>query len=255
VIAPARELVIGLQAALRAGTALESHGKAQIVGRLGAAAKVAPAELYVERQEYSACACHAFNAYLGGRAVTTGEFEAWARIVAGGANPAALPPSVSAGFEPFLVQEALEVMRQKGIVDGQPVGLQSISGPAGDPIAAVTLAPVESDRLIVEVQTARDGGRADHYVAFRKDASDRWWLLDSRNEDIANPSLPLKLDGSPIRRPVDPDIWLNNVARNNDLRRVVLIGAGITPTGGHISVEEGVSGAMIKMSGRGIHSL
>ena len=146
------------------------------------------------------------------------------------------------------------MMRRKGVVDGQPVGMQGISGPADDTIAAVTLASVQGDRLVVGVQTARDGGRADHYVAFRKDASDRWWLLDSRNEDMANPSLPSRPDGSPIRRPVDPDIWLNDVARNNDLRRVVLIGAGITPTGGHISVEEGVSGAMIKMSGRGIHS-
>ena len=203
VIAPARELVTSLQAALRAGTALESHGKDQIAGKLGAAAKVLPAELYVERHEASASACHAFNAYLGGRAVTTGEFEAWAAIVAGGANPPALPPSVSTWFEPFLVQEALEVMRRKGVMDGQPVGMQGISGPADDTIAAVTLASVQGDRLVVGVQTARDGGRADHYVAFRKDASDRWWLLDSRNEDIANPSLPFKLDGSPIRRPVD----------------------------------------------------
>jgi hypothetical protein len=254
VIAPARDLVTSLQAALRAGTTLERQRKDEIAGRLAAAAKVPPAELYVERQESSACACHAFNAYLGGRAATTGEFEDWARIVAGGANPAALPPSISTGFEPFLVQEALQVMQRKGVVDGRTIGMQGISGSAGDTIAAVTLAPIEGDRLVVEVQTARDGRRSDHYVAFRKDANDRWWLLDSRSEDLANPWLPSKPDGSPIRWPVDPDVWLNDVARNNDLRRVVLIGAGIAPSGGHISVEEGVSGAMIKMSGRGIHS-
>jgi hypothetical protein len=199
---------------------------------------------HLERQHDSACAVHSLNAFVGGPGFEIESFTAWARDTTAAHVPAdqrdALrPETASTGFSAHWVERALTLAADTPAAHGRDWQIGSTrasAGPSSAGLASVTLPDLAAtDRLVVEVEVhsaarrAIDAHALAHFVAFRKDDQGAWWLLDSRSTEVdAPPAAELASTGGPIRRQVDPQAWLNGIARHADLKSATVIGPGIT---------------------------
>ncbi len=217
-------------------TALQNMGTATLT----AFDPVPSQHFHVETQRQSACAIHAFNAFVGGPAITINDFTNWvaSRQQARSADTASAiePENAERGFGPEHVLSALQLFQTSPAAHEHQwdVGKSDLSSGGQSGLHDVRLPTLANiDRLAVEVvvdsQARRDANAhpIDHFVAFRKDDQGQWWLLDSRDKEVHAPPGSTG-SGEPIRRQIDPQDWIDEIISQAELRDLVIIGPGIT---------------------------
>ncbi|QEI07653.1 hypothetical protein FXN63_18770 [Pigmentiphaga aceris] len=198
-------------------------------------------QFHVEPQVASACAIHSINAFVGGPAFDIPTFTTWSTASTaafiGDDADALAPESAASGFSPHRVERALNLLDGTPATQGKDwnIGVSILSPRSGAAmITQVTLPALgDTDRLIFDVKVGSDARTAagaddiDHFVAFRKDDQGAWWLLDSRSSEVHAPP-GQESSGSPLRRQIEPQAWLNEITTTAHLKTVALIGPGIT---------------------------
>jgi hypothetical protein len=201
-----------------------------------AAAKVPSQALHVEQQSAAACGVHAINAFLGGPVMTPHDFDDWTNDLRAGLRNEVLRglgamQSSTAGTDVLVVHTMLQKLSAKQDGDRPAVGIAFASArPPAARIAQVALPPglEQTDRAVIEVKTGKGTGSqaSDHYVAFRKDEHDEWWLLDSRSTEIGSPTSPDTRPG--VRKEqISPQAWMDRLTALANVQAVVLMAPGI----------------------------
>jgi hypothetical protein len=208
--------------------------------------------LYAERQVGQSCSLHTLNAAIGGKAVSQEAFTEFATSFMPRWDPGwdgvspdeqrrradptlSMDGEVMAGFLSYLhAQDKLEGPAQLAV---RPAALEDQWRPM--------LSGIEGDRAIIGLYD--ENGGHGHFVTFRRDEADAWWLLDSRGVEWGESFDGVKGTEGPRHEQISPEDFVARLQQRGGepkLGTIELITMG--PPKEQLTVPHGAYGVGIK---------